>query len=192
MNASISLEIGQSEHKLRALYSYQNSWKKREAVYNCSLCKLNAHNFSSIGLIKWFSESLERGLSDYVLKIWIPWAIATIFFRTSIPSERAPSKLSEKLLNLDHQNSSYRANSSAFKITQPSVNNFSSFGPIMLWKQTPSITLVPTLVTWVSLFEGSRRSILLSTTIMCSHVMSPITRHCTNRGHHMQSVVVSS
>ncbi len=68
-----------------------------------------------------------RGLSDYVLKIKvyfepvfdeIPWTITHGKMRNfgpfqmgdlSMPSERAPSEII-KLLKMDNQNSSYRAN----------------------------------------------------------------------------------
>ncbi len=75
---------------------------------------LNGHNISSVGpitFILWFSESLGRGLLDDVLKSKvyflpvfdkIPWPYCIgnygpfqIWDLSIIPSERAPSKLSE-------------------------------------------------------------------------------------------------
>ncbi len=83
---------------------------------------LNGHNFSSV--CPKTSESLERGLSDDVnishglfpkIGNYGPfqnWDLST-------PSERARSKLSENHNSVEHQNSSYRVDSSTFKMKAP-------------------------------------------------------------------------
>ena len=97
---------------------------------------LNGHNFSSVGpimLILWFSESLERDLSDNVLKksevyFWPvfdkyhgPWYFPENMarFKFGIWAYNLIELLLSfqtiiKSLNLDHHNSSYRADSSSF------------------------------------------------------------------------------
>ncbi len=100
------------------------------AIYIQFTMHLWTASFSSVGpitLIFWFSESLERGLSDDVLKskvyFWTKyqWSFLEIMARSKFGIWAYTIYASsfyklQKIINSDHQISSYRADSSALKI----------------------------------------------------------------------------